>query len=222
MQFTSKKIVLLFVLMMIFMSAFAQHSPGLMFLKSLVVPGYGELSQGNSVGYAFIVSEVLLWSSMFYFQEESDISERHAYEYAMKYAGIQPGNFDGKYQQDLSKYDSWGYEAGGYNEAVRRTAINRYPDDPEARTTYIEEHAYTENEKWNWDSRERRSQYSSYYKDIQRNKDYAQAMVGAIVLNHLVSGFNSMISARKANRRLEMGVHMENDMTPVLTASFKF
>ena len=159
---------------------------------------------------------------MYYFEEESDLSKRHAYEYALRYAHINQCDMDKKYMKDLSKYDSWGYEAGGYNESVRRAAINLYPGLPQEQADYIREHAYTEEEAWTWDSLDKRNQYSKHYKGIQRNKDYAQAMVGAIILNHLVSGFNSMLSARKANRQLEMGVQIKDDMTPTILATWRF
>ncbi len=222
MQSTSKKAVLLIMIIMIALGLSAQHKPGVMFLKSLVVPGYGELSQGKSIGYAFIASEILLWGSMYYFQEESDLSERHAYEYALEYAHIKPGDYGNDYLHDLSKYDSSGYEAGGYNENVRRTAINLYPGDTDAQQDYIQDHAYSDELAWSWDDRDSRNTYTKHYKDIQHNKDYAQAMVGAIVLNHVVSGLNSLFTARNTNRRIEMGVELKEDMTPTFVASWRF
>ncbi len=222
MRSTFSKSVLLIVLLVMTTQVFAQHNPGLMFLQSLAVPGMGELWQGNNSGYVFIASEILLWSSMFYFQEESHLSKRHAYETALEYAHVTPRDYSDEYYHHLSKYDSSGYEAGGYNEGIRRTAINLYPGDAEAQALYIQNNAYSDDYSWNWDSDERKNQYTKHYKDIQTNKDYAQAMIGGIVLNHLVSGFNSLFYARKTNRRIEMGVHMDHDMTPVLSASWKF
>ncbi len=222
MRSTFSKAILIIVMLLMTVQIFAQHKPGLMFLQSMLVPGMGELWQGSSSGYVFIASEILLWSSMFYFQEESHLSKRHAYECALEYAHIQPRDYDNDYYHHLSKYDSSGYDAGGYNENIRRIAINLYPGDAELQAAYIEANAYSDDYSWDWDSSERRSDYTKHYKDIQNNKDYAQAMIGGIVLNHIVSGLNSLFLSRSANRHLEMGVHMNDRATPVLSASWKF
>ena len=76
-----------------------------------------------------LASEVLLWSASYYTSNEISLQNRSTYEYALKFAHIYPGSYDSQYYRDLAKYNSSGYEAGGYNAMIRQTAIDMYPYD---------------------------------------------------------------------------------------------
>ena len=54
--------------------------------KSLILPGWGELSAGNKSGYGFIATEVALWSIKFYFANEQDLVRTQSEEHAERYA----------------------------------------------------------------------------------------------------------------------------------------
>lgn len=75
------------------------------FLKSALVPGWGQLSIGNNYGYAMLASEALFWSGYIYNNNEQKLKNKSSYDYAVKYSHINPGNYSAQYYRDLSKFD---------------------------------------------------------------------------------------------------------------------
>ncbi|MBW6515887.1 MAG: hypothetical protein K0B81_04625 [Candidatus Cloacimonetes bacterium] len=196
------------------------------FLKSAVVPGWGELSLGNKSGYVFLASELLLWSGRLYFLEEVKLREEEAYVYAMKYAGLQPGKYSNDYFDLLSRYNSSGFETGGYNEMVLIRAQTLYPDDTEAQNQYILDNAILDQSLyWDWETRENRRQYSIMRKNADHNRDYAKAVIGVIVANHVISAINAVRVTSNINRRnrIQVGLDFDRkDMIPLIKASYRF
>jgi hypothetical protein len=195
------------------------------FLKSALIPGWGELSMSNKSGYAFLAMELLLWSSHFFFLSEVKLREEEAYIYALQNAGINPGNRDEEYLVLLGKYNSSGFEPGGYNEMVYRRAKSLF-SDPYEQDQYIAENAISEESLfWNWESREHRRDYSIMRKNADHNRDYAKAVVGAIVANHLISMINSVrigVTRRRAER-VNFGVKFDREReTPLLQTEISF
>ena len=195
------------------------------FLKSALVPGWGELSVGNKSGYAFLAMEVLLWSGRFYFLEEVKLREEESYIYALNYAGILPGGHDANYMHLLTRYNSSGFETGGYNEMVLRRAQILYPDDRDAQNQYLLDNAILDEDLfWSWESREHRRQYSIMRKNADHNRDYAKAMIGAIVANHIISAINSVrVTSAKRRQNLQIGIDYDRKrLTPLLSAEYRF
>lgn len=190
--------------------------------RSLVLPGWGEVYMGDNRGYVFMAAEVLLWASYFYCLEESDLNETASYEYALEYAHIQPGDYDEEYFLHLQKYNSSGFESGGYNENIRRLAITLYPDDPDAQQAYIENNMYGSGEAWHWDSRQSRSYFTQLRNDVVHFNDYATTVTGVIVVNHIISGLNALLKARSHNRNLDFSMGFGRDFTPMLRGSYRF
>ncbi|MCD4828559.1 MAG: hypothetical protein K8R90_03905 [Candidatus Cloacimonetes bacterium] len=217
---TASKTLLLLILLALATTCGAANTR-LVLLRSLVIPGWGELSMGDPSGYVFLTTEVMLWAGRYYFTNESDITESAAHDFAVQWSGIRPGNYDEDYWLDLVRYDSSGYDAGGYNESVLRDALSRYPDDPEAQQAYIDEHAYSDMYAWDWVDREHRARFSSMRSDASQYSDYAKTVTGIIVANHLLSVLNTLRSAR-SRQRLEVGVQMQTDGTPCLAGTLHF
>lgn len=156
-------------------------------IKSALIPGWGQLSIDRSYGIGLLASEVLLWSSFIYNANEQNLKDRESYEFALKYAHINPGEYSSQYFRDLSKYDSSGFEAGGYNAMVRQTAIDLYPDDQFAQQVYINDNSISDQLSWQWDNFQLRKNYSTMRKDILEYKDRVQVLTGVIMANHLIS-----------------------------------
>ncbi len=203
-------------------SVFAINPTALAFLKSLAVPGWGELENGNKTGYIFIVSEVSLWTGHFLYKNESKLKEIAYYEYALKYAHICQGSYPEQYYDDLAHYNN----SNVYNETIWDEARTKYPDDEEKQLEYYNNHKYTEDYIWDWDSRENRTQFGVLRTQATDYDDKAKVMIGGIILNHIISAINSARisypdkSGRKSNPSLK--VDFMDDLTPVLKAEYRF
>jgi len=182
-----KRPIFLLVLLVL-VSAMPAKSKGFEMLKSLAIPGFAQVTNGRSYGYAMMASEAGIISSMIYFNNEEKLKAREAYEYALKYAHINPGDYPDQYFRTLSRYNSSGFDAGGYNNEVRETAMQLYPGDPAAQQQYIDANAIPDDQAWNWDSTDIRGRYSKIRIQSQDMRDYGSIAVGVLILNHLVSG----------------------------------
>jgi len=189
-------------------------------LKSALVPGWGQVSIDRNYGYGMITSEVLLWSALFYHNTEQDLKDQESYEFALKFAHINPGSYSSQYYRDLAKYDTSGFEAGGYNAMVRQTAINLYPDNYAMQQAYIDEHAIPDEMAWTWDSYQLRKTYSTTRKEILELKDRAQLITGLIIANHVLSSID-MLRLKKHWGTVQPSFSLYRD-TPVLNLRVDF
>lgn len=192
------------------------------FLKSAIIPGWGELSSGSKTGYFFLSLEAILWFSKYYVNNEKDLSERKAFNYAVQYAHIDPSiDHDEDYYGYLKKYSSSGFDPGGYNSKVVETAILLYPNDAEMQEDYLEANAISDADGWNWDSYDDRAYYAGRRTDILDFADMSKAIGGAILANHFISGINSLRNSAKRNR-LQTQVTLDSKLNPVLNISYSF
>ncbi|MFO7660879.1 MAG: hypothetical protein R6V77_08195, partial [Candidatus Cloacimonadaceae bacterium] len=189
-------------------------------LKSALVPGWGQVSLDRNYGYGMIASEVLLWSTLFYHNTEQELKDQESYEFALKFAHINPGSYSSQYYRDLAKYDTSGFEAGGYNALVRENAINLYPDNYALQQAYIDENAIPDEMAWTWDSYQQRKDYSSTRKEILELKDRAQLITGLIIANHVLSSID-MLRLKKDWGTVQPSFSLYKD-TPVLNLRVDF
>ena len=190
------------------------------FLLSLAIPGFSQIRAGRSFGYVMLAAEASIWTSMLLFNSEADMLKEEAYDYALKFAHLNPAEYDNVFLQNLGKFNSSGFDADGYNASIRKQAIKMHPDDPVAQQAYIDEHSYGEDKYWRWDSAYRRSKYNQKRNKSTDLENYAKLTVGVVILNHLVSGLDVLIF-NSQQRRAQLNVGMIND-TPSLNASIKF
>ncbi|RLC54170.1 MAG: hypothetical protein DRH79_01415 [Candidatus Cloacimonadota bacterium] len=219
----SFKLYILFVLMIFVAGLQAEQTNGRkQMFKSALIPGWGELSQDNKTGYIFLASELILWSSVFYFQQESDLKDTASRNYAIKYAHIDPElELTEDYLYDLRKHLSSGYETGGFNAGVVETAKAMFPDDLVKQDEYIGANVYSDEFYWEWDSRENKHDYAIFRKRMVQYSGYIKGITGGIIANHLVSALNSLIFAKKQNK-VKMNVQFDTEMNPVLLVNYKF
>lgn len=192
------------------------------FLKSALIPGWGELSMQNNSGYVFLAAELMMWSTTFYFNEEAKLKDKASINYAIQYAHIDPaGDYNEDFYYHLSRYIDYGYETGGYNAHIVEVAMAKFPDDQAAQSEYIQTNSYSEDFYWNWDNKIRKHDYAIMRKRITEYNSYISGISGVIIANHLISAINSLLLANKINR-LEMGMEFNSEMNPTLTLSYKF
>jgi hypothetical protein len=191
-------------------------------LRSAIVPGWGELAAGNKSGFIFLASEILLLSSRFYFIEEADLKAKASYNYAVKYAHIDPDlDIIDEHYYHMSRYESSGFDSGGYNAYIVEIAKARFPDDSEAQTQYIEENVYSDDDYWDWDNENKQREYSTLRKNITHYTDYAKAITGAIIANHIISALNAFRASSRL-KNLNAQVEFDSSMNPVFTLQYKF
>ncbi len=206
------KIKYLLIVLLLCATALAAESTGLQLLQSLVLPGLSQVRQGRSYGYGMLTAETALISSMLYLNEEARLKTRESYEYALRYAHIEPGEHDDSYFRDLSKFNSSGFEAGGYNAWVREEAIRLFPGDPAQQQIYIDENSYSGSLAWNWDSN--RGEYVQIRTEAQNMRDYRMLAVGVTIVNHLISGID-VLRYNAKDRQAQVWLDIK-DRSPML------
>lgn len=201
-----------------------QINPLNSFLKSALIPGWGEISMGSNAGYVFFTLEFILWAGRLYFQEEVNLHEQEAYLYALQHANIKPADYDDDYLHKLTRYNSSGFGPGGYNEYIFKQAHNLYPEDEDLRNDYILNNAILDEELfWSWEDRDKRRIYSIKRKNADHSRDYVKFVTGTIVANHLISAINSLRISNQLNRqRVEFSIDISKSMLPTVNLKFRF
>jgi len=219
----NRKFILIIILMLLTSSIIAKEvNIKTHMLRSVIVPGWGELAAGNKTGFIFLASEVMLLSSRFYFIEEADLKAKASYNYAVKYAHINPNiDLSDEYYYHMSRYMNSGLNTGGYNAYIVKIAKAKFPDDPEAQTQYIEENKYSDDEYWGWDDDVKQNKYSILRKRITQYGDYTKAITGAIIANHIISALNAFRASSRL-KNLNAQVQFDSNMNPIFTLQYKF
>lgn len=213
-----KRYLPLILLLLLSSFCFAQ-SKGVTFLKSAILPGWGQLSLDRDYGYGMMAAEVGIIGSMFYLANEQKLSKQESYEYALQFAHIQPGDYSPEYFSHLSRYNSSGFGGGGYNAMIRQEALEQFPSDPLAQQAYIDSHAYSDEMAWNWDSSADRGKYSKMRIHTQDLKDYAKIATGIMIFNHLVSGIDILRIKNIESSHLSIGMKRKQ---PLLMLDLSF
>ena len=87
------------------------------------------------------------------------------------------------------------------NEQIRRQARALFPGDREQQDAYIEDHIYTGNDAWRWDSEEERDRFKSMRNSSLDAYHRANLTLGLLVANRLLSVLDvGLISARSRSR----------------------
>jgi hypothetical protein len=192
---------------------------GLGLLRAIAVPGWSQVASGHNYGYAMLASEAAIIGSMYYMNNESNILLQDSYEYAIKYAHLNPGEYDNKFYNNLSRFESSGFDANGYNALVRQTAMSMYPYDPVAQQNYIDENGYSDDKYWYWDATSHRNQYNKLRNRSQDMENYASVTVGVLILNHLISGVDYLLFSSRDERHTEVYFGVK-DKSPMLFLNY--
>ncbi len=211
---------LLLLISILLVPGLCARSRGSDFLQSLLVPGLSQVRSGRNYGYAMMASEVGIISTMFYLSTERQLKTQEYYEYALKFAHIEPGTYSDQYYRDLSRFNSSGFEAGGYNAMIRQQAIQLYPNDPIQQQLYIDENIYPDDYAWNWDSVEHRGAYSKIRIKTQDLRDYGTLAVGVLIVNHLISGVD-VLRSHSETKRSQVWLDIK-DRHPMLMLNYKW
>jgi len=214
----SKTYIVLFLLSLAAIIS-AKPIKGNNFLLSAIMPGAGEISTGHNSGYVFLATDVLIWSSKYYFIKESQIKDTQSYVQALKYAHINTDvNFDDPYIAKIKKYISSGFESGGYNAKILQDAMIKYPDFPDSVDAYIEANMIPDDKAWRWDSSNDRHDFSIMRKRILEYSNYLQITTGLLIANRLLS----MVNLVRIKKTIDVKVAVNSNFTPMLCIKYSF
>jgi len=209
---------LIFIFVILFSSvtlSSKEISKGKVMLKSLILPGWGELSIGNKSGYAFLATEFMFWSTKLYFDQESDLRDRESYNHAVEFGHIERNNYDEQFYSDMTRYIS----SDKYNQdVVYARALLLYPDDREKRDQFIEDNSYDQQHYWNWDSKTRQGEFRKLRNEKLDYSELSKVMIGTLVANRVFSVINSLRISSKLNR-MQLSMDYDKKLTPYLKVS---
>jgi hypothetical protein len=158
------------------------------FFYSLLLPGLGEAYVGR-YGYTrvFLSLEIIGWSLFTANRINVASREQDNRNFAVQHAGINRQGKDDQYWIDIGKYN----DIYLFNEQRRRERdINAlYQEDA---INY-----------WRWDSYANRLNYDQQRIEAREIERQEVFIVGAIVLNHLVSAINALRLAKAYNRNID-------------------
>lgn len=173
------------------------QSTGPVFLKSMLLPGWGQLSSGaNTRARTFFIAEGLLWSAFASFQIYSHLKQNDLENYAVQKAGVNETGKIKSFYTDVSNYT----DIFEHNEEMRR--FRRYDDA----------YPIDENHFWQWSSEEERQQFDKLRLSSSQAHRNSTLVLGAILVNHVISGIDAIFVARRQNRKISS--HLK--VTPTL------
>jgi hypothetical protein len=175
-----------------FPAAQKKKSPGLAFLYSLAIPGMGQVySDRFDVGKYFMISEASLWLGYAAFTIYGNWLLDDAYNFAATHAGI---TNDGKERDDKFYIDIGNYE--NYEAFNNEKLIYG-----EYESLYLPENGYF---FW-WDKVENRKKYREDKLAGDRTKNDRLFIVGAILINHIVSAISAIVLTNNYNKEITKG-----------------
>lgn len=167
----------------------SKKSPGLAFIYGLLVPGMGHVYADRfNTGKYFMLSEATLWLTYAAFSIYGNWLLDDAYNYATTHAGITVGDKarDDKFFIDIANYSN----VDEYNNEKLRFG--------EYDKLYLPENGYY---FW-WNSDEERRQYRGDKIGGDRTLNDRLFVVGAVLINHLVSGISAVFAANGYNSEI--------------------
>ena len=168
----------------------SKKSPGLAFIYGLLIPGMGHVYADRfSTGKYFMISEATLWLTYAAFSIYGNWLLDDAYDYASTHAGITVGDkaSDDKFFIDIANYSN----VDEYNNEKLRFG--------EYEKLYLPENGYY---FW-WNSDEERRLYRGDKIGGDRTLNDRLFVVGAVLINHLISGISAVFSANSYNDDLK-------------------
>jgi len=152
------------------------------FFLSFLLPGTGEYYAGSKkMAKVFFCTEVLLWTTFFSFRAYGNWKKNDYQQFAVSYAGVDLSGKDHQYFVDIGNYNT----IQEYNEAMlgQRNVEALYPEND-----YY---------GWQWDDDAFRLDYEKLRIASDAAYNRSLLVVGAVILNHIVSGIDALRLAKK-------------------------
>ena len=164
-----------------------RKNAGLAIIYSLLLPGMGELYADNySSGKYFTIAEGALWATFIGMNVYGNWQENRYKSYAQTYAGVNPDGKDEDYYATIGLYTS----IESYNN---EKALERRFDEMLSEQKFF----------WKWNSTEQRKTYRSMWTSSEQTFNDVRFVVGAMLVNRLVSAINAVRSVSSYNSAIE-------------------
>jgi hypothetical protein len=165
----------------------SKKNPGLAILFSMLLPGMGELYAGDySGGKYFTIADGVLWGVFAGFQSYGNWKEDNYKSFLQSKAGANLDGKDNDYFTNVGIYIS-------VDEYNKEQELNR-----EFSSAYYKSSYY-----WKWQSESDRKEYRNMWSSSENAYTNVRFVVGALVLNRLLSAINAVRLVSAYNKNLE-------------------
>ena len=170
------------------------------FLKSLLIPGWGQYSQNRKgAALAFLGMETILWGGMIGVKTYGNWLEGDYQAYANSHANIDPSGKNHDFYVDIGNYDT----RDEYNEIQQ---LERDWNSLYLGSEY----------NWEWDSSANRTTFEDVRIKSDLYKNSSIYFAGAIVVNHLAAAIDAARHSR-IQESLQAGVSLDPNGNSMLT-----
>ncbi len=190
-----------------------KKSTSMAILYSLLLPGMGELyADSYNSGIYFTIADGVLWGTLIGMNVYGNWQKDRYIEYAQANAKITTDYKDDNYYATIGDY----LDIDKYNEVK---AIERNFDEMYNSQIYY----------WKWNSTEDRKSYRSMWVSSEQTFNNVRFVVGALILNRVVSAINAVRLVSKYNSKLNeevswdisVGVKPNQNLPTTLTLNFQ-
>jgi hypothetical protein len=177
-------------------------SPAGAALRSLLIPGWGQLASGHKTQAAVFGSlELGTWTSYATFQRQGALRRDAYMTTARLFAGIDLKDRDASLRKLVGQYRS----SDVYNQYVVLREATFFYEDPVERQQYIDSRSIQPADAWNWgDSFDAFERYRSERRSSEQAFKNGQYALGFAVVNRLVSAVAAARSAASRRSRDEL------------------
>lgn len=162
----------LFIILLLLFSLSSAQTSKVAYLKSAILPGWGEQSLGAKSFYYSMAAEAILWLGYGGLRYSYSHNTDNMINYAKVNAGINTFPEDAQYWADLGNYID-------YAKHVEEMRESRSTED-------IWDLAY----EWNWNSAESQQTYSDLHHRTQLTNVSSQLIIAGLVVNRITSIIN--------------------------------
>jgi len=179
-----KKLFRTLILLTLITSLFAQEAPKNTVLKSIILPGWGELSYKSNSAYIFLGTEAALWLGFAGLRYSGHVQNLDMINYARLHAGVTDYPAGNDYWSDLGDFMS-------YAEHEEEMLENRTP-----------EKIYNTNYQWEWDTNDNLLTFERMF----RNKELTLLSSEFVLTGMIVNRIASVINVRYLkNKNMSLG-----------------
>ena len=167
-----------------------KKSTGLAIVYSLLLPGMGELyADAYDSGVYFTIADGVLWGTYIGMNVYANWQKDRYISYSQTNAGVTPENKDEDYYATIGEY----------------LDIDQY-NDQQAFEYNFDEMYDTETHFWKWNTSEERKEYRDMWVSSEQTFNDVRFVVGALLLNRVISAINAVRLVSKYNNNLSQEV----------------
>lgn len=167
-----------------------KKSTGLAIVYSLLLPGMGELyADAYDSGVYFTIADGVLWGTYVGMNVYANWQKDRYISYSQTNAGVTPENKDEDYYATIGEY----------------LDIDQY-NDQKAFEYSFDEMYDTETHFWKWNTSEERKEYRNMWVSSEQTFNDVRFVVGALLLNRVISAINAVRLVSKYNNNLSQEV----------------